>query len=338
MPRSMRRTRTDAVHVRLALLVAASLLFAGPLPAHAQFPPDSFTNLRVLPRDIAPRTLVDMMAGFTRALGVRCTYCHVGEESIPLEQYDFASDEKPSKRKARAMIEMVGRINDVHLAGLEQRVTPALQVQCFTCHRGVTQPRTLQDVLNQAYRAGGIDSTLAAYHALRRQYHGRAVYDFGEVALIDVANPIAAAGDLTGAEQLLELNVRMNPESGFARLRFMTIALLRSFIERGAESGRARYADLKTEFGGQSLPEPLLNAVGYDLLRRSQTAAAIAAFELNVAEYPQSSNTHDSLGEALATSGAIERAIRSYERALQLDPQNVATAEKLRELRRRRGA
>jgi tetratricopeptide (TPR) repeat protein len=277
-----------------------------------------------------------MMAGFTRALGVRCTYCHVGQESIPLEQYDFASDEKAAKRKARTMIEMLRSINDVQLAGLAERASPAIQVQCFTCHRGATQPRTLQEVLTHAYQAGGIDSTVAAYDALRRRYYGRAVYDFGEVALIDVANPIAAAGNLAGAERLLELNVRMNAESEFARTRFMTIALLRSFVDGSPESGRKRYAELKSGAGGRGLPEPILNAVGYDLLRRSRHAEAIAAFELNVAEYPQSANTHDSLGDALAASGDTARAIASYERALELNPRSTATAGKLQELRRRR--
>src|SRR5262245_50078991 len=82
----------------------------------AQFPPDSFTNLKVLPRDINRDTLVAMMAGFTRALGVRCTYCHVGEENRPLSTYDFASDDKPTKRTARIMLQMVHHINEEHLA------------------------------------------------------------------------------------------------------------------------------------------------------------------------------------------------------------------------------
>ena len=217
-------------------------------------------------------------------------------------------------------------------------MTPALQVQCFTCHRGVTQPRTLQDVLSQAYQAGGIDSTLAAYHGLRREYHGRAVYDFGEVALVDVAGQVAAAGSLAHAERLLDLNVQMNPGSDFARTQFVATALTAAFVERGIEAGHTRHADLKARFALPRLAEPLLNVIGYGLLRRSRHAEAIAVFELNVAEYPQSSNTHDSLGEALAASGDIERAIRSYERALELDPQNAATSGKLRELRRRRGA
>lgn len=76
------------------LLAVAFAAVCGVTPAAAQrFPPDSFTNLKVLPRTIAPRELVTLMASFTRALGVRCSTCHIGDETKPIETYDFASDD-----------------------------------------------------------------------------------------------------------------------------------------------------------------------------------------------------------------------------------------------------
>jgi hypothetical protein len=66
MERAMRRLPT------LALLVATLSAPFNSALAQGRFPPDSFTNLKVLPRDIPRDTLVNMMAGFTRALGVRC--------------------------------------------------------------------------------------------------------------------------------------------------------------------------------------------------------------------------------------------------------------------------
>jgi hypothetical protein len=198
----------------LSLLISSALL--PPAGAAAQWPPESFTNLRVLPRDIPVRELVGMMAGFTRALGVRCTYCHVGEESMPLGEYDFASDDRPTKRKARLMLEMVGQINNVHLAGLEERSQPAVGVQCITCHRGQRRPRMLQDVLIEAYDAGGIDSTFATYHQLRDVEYGGFSYDFGEVPLADVGGSLAARGAVADAVRVHELNTRMNPESAHA--------------------------------------------------------------------------------------------------------------------------
>src|SRR5262245_19404795 len=45
---------------------------------------EKFKNLQVLPKDISEEQLNSTMNGFTRALGVRCAYCHVGEEGKPL--------------------------------------------------------------------------------------------------------------------------------------------------------------------------------------------------------------------------------------------------------------
>lgn len=103
--------------------------------------PEKFTNLRVLPPDIQRAELVEIMKGFTRSLGVRCSTCHVGEEGKPLNTYDFASDEKPTKRNARLMLQMVNEINGKHLATVlpESGLKP-VTVTCYTCHRGSRQP------------------------------------------------------------------------------------------------------------------------------------------------------------------------------------------------------
>lgn len=51
------------------------------------------------------------MRGITRGLGVRCPFCHVGEEGADLSTFDFASDEKPTKKTARIMIGMLADTN-----------------------------------------------------------------------------------------------------------------------------------------------------------------------------------------------------------------------------------
>ncbi len=68
------------------------------------------------------------------------------------------------------------------------------------------------------------------------------------------------------------------------------------------------------------LAEREVNELGYDLLRDGQANLAVAAFGLNAATFPDSANVHDSLGEAQRAIGAIAAAIKSYERALELDP------------------
>jgi len=50
--------------------------------------------------------VVGMMRNFAGALGVRCHFCHVGQEGQPLGQFDFAKDEKRTKLTARQMMRM----------------------------------------------------------------------------------------------------------------------------------------------------------------------------------------------------------------------------------------
>ena len=63
--------------------------------------PEKPQNLQILPNDWPGSRLAPVMQGFSRALGVRCSYCHVGEENQPLSTYDFASDANPNKKRAR---------------------------------------------------------------------------------------------------------------------------------------------------------------------------------------------------------------------------------------------
>ena len=65
-----------------------------------------------------------------------------------------------------------------------------------------------------------------------------------------------------------------------------------------------------------------INNLGYQLLRAQKYDQAIAVLQVNAAEYPQSANVFDSLGEAYLLSGRREEAIRSYRKSLQLDPMN----------------
>ena len=81
------------------------------------------------------------------------------------------------------------------------------------------------------------------------------------------------------------------------------------------------------------ISEAQMNRLGYDLLQVNRVKDAIEVFKLNVEDYPQSSNTYDSLGEAYAVDGNKELAIKNYQHSLELDPQNANGAERLKKLR-----
>jgi tetratricopeptide (TPR) repeat protein len=79
--------------------------------------------------------------------------------------------------------------------------------------------------------------------------------------------------------------------------------------------------------------EVAVDSLGYELLAADRPDQAIAVFRLNAAAYPRSANAYDSLGEAYRIKGDREAAIRSYEKALALDPNRRSAADALRTLR-----
>ena len=119
--------RTPALTAAFTLVV---LLVIGLPVAQAQIP-EEFTNLKVLPEDISKGELVGIMRGMAGGLGVRCNHCHQGPDN--LQGMDFATDDKESKRTARAMMIMMNAINKDHLAKLETERTEVLEGM----HRGV---------------------------------------------------------------------------------------------------------------------------------------------------------------------------------------------------------
>lgn len=199
--------------MRRALLTMAVVALGNVVPAAGQFPPDSVVNLQVLSEDMTPRQVINVMRGFAMGLGVRCEHCHVGEPGQPLASFDFVSDEKPTKKKARDMLRMVTAINGEHLANLTAPSDPPIEVTCATCHHGLNKPVTLVDELMSVYEEGGVDTALERYRALRERYYGSWTYDFTELSLSFLAQGIAQREDYDGAIAVLELNREHFPES-----------------------------------------------------------------------------------------------------------------------------
>ncbi len=59
---------------------------------------------------------------------------------------------------------------------------------------------------------------------------------------------------------------------------------------------------------------------------------AIEIFKMNVADYPESFNVYDSLGEAYMKSGNKELAIKNYKKSLELNPENENAKNMLGEI------
>lgn len=109
-------------------------------------------------------------------------------------------------------------------------------------------------------------------------------------------------------------------------------ALLWIITEKGIEAALQSYRTLK-QSSDYYVSENQLNALGYQLLGMKKVREAIEIFNLNVESYPQSANVYDSLGEAYMMNGDKELAIRSYQKAVEMNPQNTNAVEMLKKLR-----
>jgi Photosynthetic reaction centre cytochrome C subunit len=98
-----------------------------------------FTNIKLAWfKNVPAKQLLEIMdGGYAKALGVRCTHCHVAD--------DFGSDEKRPKKAAREMASMHWDINR-RLARMRnlKDVPQERFINCATCHRGKTDPHDVE--------------------------------------------------------------------------------------------------------------------------------------------------------------------------------------------------
>ena len=91
-----------------------------------------FHNLKVFSPNTPHDALIANMRAFSRALGVRCSHCHVSTMDGTKETFDFPSDTKPEKEAARTMMRMTERVNADYIGKLSQHRN---NVTCDTCRR-----------------------------------------------------------------------------------------------------------------------------------------------------------------------------------------------------------
>ena len=203
----MHRLTRRSLYSALALVGFAAMS----RPAAAQIP-DKFENLQYFPKDIKRDSLVNIMRGFSFALGVRCQFCHAGGDGVSFEGVNFAADDKVTKRNARYMLRMVDSLNRFAFAALPERQNPPVKLECTTCHRGNFVPTTLAATLGATIAQKGADSAVAQYRRLRQTMElGK--YDFGEWSMNEFARTLREQGKVAEAIAMLELNSEFYPNS-----------------------------------------------------------------------------------------------------------------------------
>ena len=137
----MKRKKQFTVLIGLA---AAIVLGSAASPPKA--PKNQYENLKVLPKDISSKDLQGIMTDdFEDGLGVSCGFCHASATGG--HGLDFASDAKPEKEIARAMMRMTIGLNKKYFKVKHPAIGSAtLTVTCATCHKG--QPFPDGDILH----------------------------------------------------------------------------------------------------------------------------------------------------------------------------------------------
>ncbi len=125
----------------------------------------------------------------------------------------------------------------------------------------------------------------------------------------------------------------LNYESFNSPQRVVRRRLQAKLRDEGVQAMIAEYRQLKRHYPDEAFSEPLLNTLGYQLLRQERFDDAIEIFKLNVREYPDAFNPYDSLGEAYMRAGRVELAIESYARSVEINPDNNNGHEMLKRLR-----
>lgn len=237
---------------RPAVLLLTIAYLPGALAAQApgKWPPDSLINVKVIPKNTPVAQVVGQMRNITQGLGVRCHFCHEGEEGTPLEKTNFAGDKKRPKLVARQMMRMVQEIN-ARLDTIPERPSAKVEVTCRTCHRGLSRPMPLSSAIIEASLAAGADSALRAYQALRDRYYGRDAYDFGEGSLNTAAFRLGRENKFDDALKVLAYNETLFPQSSGLSVFRGNILLMkgdtagaaiayREAIKRDSTNGEAR--------------------------------------------------------------------------------------------------
>jgi hypothetical protein len=221
----------------LAAVVVTAILMAGAC-ARAD---DAPKNLKVLPKDMSRQEVISVMKNWTQALGVRCDYCHVQTVPGDFESFDWASDEKEHKITARRMVQMAMDLNGKALP--DAAGEKDAQVACVTCHRGLTNPATIDKVMLEVVDKDGATAAVAKYRELRGSYYGSGSYDFRPSALAPVIETLVGRDKgLDGALLFGELNVELNPDDADSRVMLGTLLL-----QKGDKKGAAAAANKAQE-------------------------------------------------------------------------------------------
>ncbi len=140
-------------------------------------------------------------------------------------------------------------------------------------------------------------------------------------------------------------NIFVNAANAMAILnnrapKFHKISLTQAYgstlVEKGTDVAFCRLQELKADSAHYYLGEDDMNELGLHLLYEANFSnhleLSLEVLKLNILLFPNSFNTYDSYGEALAEAGKKEEAIFMYKKSLELNPHNEGGKRALKRL------
>jgi tetratricopeptide (TPR) repeat protein len=124
---------------------------------------------------------------------------------------------------------------------------------------------------------------------------------------------------------------------GVAVPKLLPDILIETTAKSGAPAAVQQYRELRAKYyGGQSydFSENALVATATPLINGNKPDEAIAWLQLNAEFYPKSSATYAALGQAYAKKSDTQNAIKSFEKAVELDPNNQNAKRQLEQIKK----
>lgn len=127
--KSLNRTKNE-------LSIAKDTMKTNPPAGQEKLAENVYKNIKVF-KGLPASRIIPTMRFIEASLGANCGSCHVHDK---VKGWEFDSDAKPGKKKARKMVEMMNDINQHHFMGHQE-------VTCFTCHGGQLNPEKVPALL-----------------------------------------------------------------------------------------------------------------------------------------------------------------------------------------------
>ncbi len=108
-----------------------------------------------------------------------------------------------------------------------------------------------------------------------------------------------------------------------------------SSLESILTSIKEHYSKTSEKFGYKQFPdEAFINQLGYGFMGQQKNEKALAFFNMNVENFPHSTNVYDSLGDYYASVNENEKAIEAYAKAMSTGGGNSYSQQKLDDLKK----